>query len=327
VVDAADWPGGVAAASLVAAPLGAPILLSDGGDLPELSADALAALDPRGNADTGDAQLFAIGDAAHPPGFNAEQVEGSNPAEVAAAIARLREKLVGDPPAHIVVASSDDPEFAMPAAAWAARSGDAVLFAQRDSVPEPTLKALKRYKDVPVYLLGPDSVLTDKVRKDLEDVAGNVVRVSGDDPVTNAIEFARFADGDFGWNINDPGHGFVIASTARPADAAAAAPLSSSGTWGPLLLTDAPGALPDELEGYLLDLKPGYETDPTRALYNHIWLVGDESAIAVGVQAQIDEIAEVASIRSGSGDASVLGPPPGTPEPEAPNRKNAQKQP
>ncbi|HEX2128120.1 MAG TPA: hypothetical protein VHF58_02775, partial [Solirubrobacterales bacterium] len=86
----------------------------------------------------------------------------------------------------------------------------------------------------------------------------------------------------------------------------AAAPLSASGTWGPLLvLTDA-GALPDSLRGYLLDLKPGYETDPTRAVYNHAWVIGDTEAVSVEVQAQIDELVEVAPVRSGAG-ATTLG--------------------
>ena len=143
-----------------------------------------------------------------------------------------------------------------------------------------------------------------------------------DDPVANAVAFARYVDGTFGWNINDPGHGFVIANSSRPADAPAAAALSGSGTWGPLLLTDDAETPPADLEGYLLDMKPGYEEDPTRAVYNHVWIVGDESAISVDFQVQVDEIAEVAPIRSGSGE-SVLGPEPGTPEPEGQGRDQA----
>ena len=83
-------------------------------------------------------------------------------------------------------------------------------------------------------------------------------RVSGEDPVDNAIALARYADGGFGWNINDPGHGFVVARSDAPLDAAAAAPLSASGTWGPLLLSDDADTLPEALREYLLDVKPGY---------------------------------------------------------------------
>lgn len=315
LLDAEDWPGGIAASVLVADPVRAPILLSEDGELDELTAQALRSLAPRGSAATNDRQVFRIGDAADPPGARSLSIAGENPAALAAEVASLRDELTSGPPEHVVVASSDEPAFAMPAAGWAARSGDPVLFAQRDSVPAPTLKTLERYEDVPVYLLGPESVLSRKVESQLEKVADKVVRVGDEDPVDNAIAFARFVDGSFGWNINDPGHGFVLVNTERPIDAALASPLSASGTWGPLLVTDDAAAPPPALESYLLDLKPGYEDDPTRAVYNHVWVIGDEESVSVDFQARVDEIAEVAPIRAGGG-GSVLGPSPGAPEPE-----------
>ena len=87
-----------------------------------------------------------------------------------------------------------------------------------------------------------------------------------------------------------------LANSDRPLDAAAAASLASSGKWGPLLITDTADALPPELRSFLLDIKPGYETDPTRAVYNHIWLMGDATAIGGQVQAEVDELAELAPI-------------------------------
>jgi hypothetical protein len=107
----------------------------------------------------------------------------------------------------------------------------------------------------------------------------------------------------------------VLANADRPLDAAAAAPLSASGSWGPLLISDAAGGVPAQLRSYLLDLKPGYEDDPTRAVYNHAWLIGNTSALDVAFQAQVDELIALAPIRSGSG-APQLAPPPGLAEPE-----------
>jgi hypothetical protein len=134
------------------------------------------------------------------------------------------------------------------------------------------------------------------VVREIAKIDGNVRRVSGEDPVGNAIALARYSDGDFGWNVNDPGHGFVVARSDSPLDAAAAAPLSASGTWGPLLLTDSADRLPAALRGYLLDVKPGYTTNPTRAFYNHVWVVGDQEAIDVNQQAKIDDLAELIKI-------------------------------
>ncbi len=91
-------------------------------------------------------------------------------------------------------------------------------------------------------------------------------------------------------------------------------------TWGPLLLTDDPARVPAALRGYLLDLKPGYIDDPTRAVYNHVWLIGDQDAISVGFQAQVDDLAEVAQVRSGAGTSLAPQPGPSEQEPARPSQ-------
>ncbi len=292
-----DWQGAIAASVLMAAPVRAPILVSGPGRIPDPTSEALSALDPQGSDATGGAQAFAVGDAASPDGLaKVTPVGGNGSASTAAAIEALRDKLFGAPPAHIVIAPSAEPGFAMPAAAWAARSGDPVLFSDAGKLPAATAAALKRHPGTPVYILGPSSAISSSVFREIAKLGNPVHRVSGEDPVTNAIALARYGAGGFGWNINDPGHGFVVARSDSPLDAAAAAPLSASGTWGPLLLTDSVDTLPAALRGYLLDVKPGYTTDPTRAFYNHVWVIGDEGAIDVSQQAEIDNLAELIRI-------------------------------
>ncbi len=297
LVDGDDWQGGVAASVLMGAPLGAPLLISEGDELPEPTREALDALAPRGSAESGGAAAFAIGTAAAPEGLETKRVAGAaGPAATAAAIARLRDQLFDRPPRHLTVAPASVAAFALPAAAWAARSGDPVLFAARNGLPAATASVLRKHQDVPVYVLGPSSAISSAVVRRIATLGGQVRRVSGEDPVENAIALARYSDGGFGWNVNDPGHGFVVARSDAPLDAVVAAPLSASGTWGPLLLTDSADTLPPALRGYLLDVKPGYTTDPTRAFYNHVWVIGDEDAIDVSQQAEIDELAELARI-------------------------------
>jgi ell wall binding domain 2 (CWB2) len=292
-----DWQAALAASVLMAEPVRAPLLLGEADGLPEPTVAAFDALDPRGGPDSRGAQVFALGPVAAPSGLETRTVDAAGPAAVAAAIARLREQLDDRPPRHLVIASARRPEFAMPAAAWAARSGDPVLFTGPERLPAATAAALRRYRKARVYVLGPSSVISSDVVREIGRIgSGQVRRVSGEDPVANAIALARYADRDFGWNVNDPGHGFVLARADSPLDAAAAAPLSASGTWGPLLLTDSADTLPEALRGYLLDVKPGYTTDPTRAFYNHVWVIGDQEAIDVSQQAQIDVLAELAKI-------------------------------
>ena len=296
LVDEADWQGAVAASVLMALPLRAPLLVSSAGELPDPTAQALAALDPQGGSASDKAQVFVIGDAAKPEGMKATGVRGKDPAATAAALADLREELSGKAPAHLVLAAESEPELAAPAAAWAARSGDPVLYTATDKLPQATVKELKRHPRTPVYALGPSSAISSDVVREVAKLGNRVRRVSGEDPVENAIALARYASGDFGWNVNDPGHGFVVARSDEPLTAAIASPLSASGTWGPLLLSDDADTLPKALREYLLDIKPGYTTDPTRAFYNHVWVIGDQEAIDVNQQAEIDQLAELAKI-------------------------------
>ncbi len=295
LVNADDWQTAIAASVLMAPPLGSPVLVSEAGGMPEPTVEALDALDPQGGKDSAGAQVFAFGGAAAPADLKTTAV-GATGVAGAAAIARLRDRLFGAPPQHVVVAPAEESSFAMPAAAWAARSGDPVLFSDPGKLPTATAAALKRHPHVPVYVLGPSSAISSQVFREIAKIDDRVRRVSGEDPVANAIELARYSDGGFGWDVNDPGHGFVVARSDQPLDAPAAAALSASGTWGPLLLTDSASRLPDALRGYLLDVKPGYTTDPTRAFYNHVWVIGDEEAIDVSQQAEIDELAALAKI-------------------------------
>jgi hypothetical protein len=296
LVNEEDWAGAIAASVLMAEPVRAPLLFSQPDELPEASEEALAALDPQGDKATGGASLFAIGSVALPGGSEATRVDSGDPASTAAQIATLRDRLFGKPPTHILVASSSSPDFAMPAAAWSARSGDPVLYADAKKLPAATAQVLREHPKTPVFVLGPTAAISKHVFAEIGKLAKQVKRVAGKDPAASALALARFHAGSFGWNVNDPGHGFVLARSDSPADAAAAAPLSASGTWGPLLLTEDAGTLPDAVHNYLLDVKPGYTTDPTRAFYNRVWLIGDQDAIDLSQQAEVNELAELTKI-------------------------------
>jgi hypothetical protein len=297
LVSEEDWAGAIAASVFMAPPVRAPLLFSSSEELPEISEQALEALEPRGGKATGGASLFSVGPLAYPG--KAVPIDSGDPARTAAQIATMRDRLHGGPPDHFVIASSARPDFAIPAAAWAARSGDPILFTGAKKLPPPTAALLEENPKVPVYALGPESVISPDVFREIDKIVKRVERVAGKDPVANALAFARYDDRDFGWNVNDPGHGFVLARSGAPADAAAAVPLSAAGTWGPLLLTDNAATLPAEVRSYFLDVKPGYTTDPTRAFYNHVWVIGDQEAIDVNQQAEVNELAELAKIGGG----------------------------
>jgi putative cell wall binding repeat protein len=298
LVDARDWRIGVAAAVLAGTELRAPLLLSNGSALPSASEDALTALAPTGSKAAGGAQVIRVGDVARPAGLKAADVRGTDPFALAHAIDAFSAAARGKESDQVVIASADDPGYAMPAAAWAAKSGDPVLFVRRDAVPAETRAALVAHRKPKIYVLGPPETISERVTAALGKL-GTVTRVGSGDPVRSSVDFARFIDGTFGWGVVDPGHGIVFARADRPLDAVAAAPLSASGTYGPLIVVSNADRLDAPVDAYLLDIQPGYRKDPVRGVYNHGWIVGDDKAISVGVQARIDLLLEIRRVTRG----------------------------
>ena len=302
LVDSRDWRVAVAATVLSGDPVDAPVLFSTAGNLPAASQNALAALAPTGAKALGNAQVVRIGDVPRPAGLRTTEVTGTDPFALSRAIDAFSAAARGKQSGTVVIASADDPGYAMPAAGWAAKSGDPVLFVRRDAIPAETRAALQSHSKPRIYVLGPPETISDAVVKALGKL-GDVTRVGSGDPVRSSIDFARYTDGTFGWGVVDPGHGLVFARADRPLDAVAAAPLSAAGTYGPLVVISNADTLDAPVDDYLLDIQPGYRKDPVRGVYNHGWIVGDDKAISVGVQARIDlllEITRVAKSKTGS---------------------------
>jgi hypothetical protein len=301
LVDGHDWQSAVAASVLAGPPIGAPLLLSDGGELPTVTKDTLDRLDPTGSDLSKDAQVIRIGrEVARPEGFKTAVIPGGDAYRRAAAIDRFFSAARGRPSGDVVLYSGEGPGWGMPAAGWAARSGDAALPVKARSIPAAVAKAIAAHERPNVYLLGTERVIGKEVADQLRrrKLARSVNRIEGPTAVENAIAFARYEKGDFGWGIVVPGYNFAVASTTRPADAAAAASLATRGVFAPLLLTDRSDALPGPLEDYLLSVQPGYENDPGEAVYNRAWILGDEEAISVRQQAQIDQITELIPVQA-----------------------------
>jgi hypothetical protein len=298
LVDQDDWRGGVAAAALFADPIGAPVLLTDGKRLPAATREAIDALAPTGAKEAGDAQVIRVGDVATVKGNESTDVTGKDPYELAARVDALVSAARGKTSDHVIVTGARDAAVALPAAGWAAKTGDPVLYTQRDRLPAATRQAISRHQQPKIYVLGGTSVVSKKVEGDLRRL-GTVKRIDGGkDPVAGSIAFARYVDGSFGWGVVDPGHGLVFVDAKRPLDAVAAAPFSASGTYGPLLLHEGGAELPKRLESYLLDIQPGYRRDPVRGVYNHGWVIGDEAAMPTAVQSRIDALLEISPVEN-----------------------------
>jgi hypothetical protein len=313
LADVHEWPAALAASALASAPLGAPLLYSEGSNLPAVSSQALAALHPTGAVQAGGAQVIRIGATpAVPAGYRVTTLPASEPPVLAVEVAKLASRARGVAPRQVIVLADNAPAaLAMPAAGLSAESGAPILYVGPTSIPAATGAELASLHQPTIYVIAP-SALDSRVLAELAHL-GPVRQIgggsggAGGNPVDNAIAVARFADGAFGWGIHEPGHGLVFANLSRPLDAPAAASLSANGDFGPLLLLDGASALPAALSSYLNDIKPAYspQVPPVRGVYNHGWLIGDEQSISAVVQAEIDALLETSPSATATEEPSL----------------------
>lgn len=303
-----NWEAALAASVLMAPPIHAPLLLSGSSSLPGPTADALKLLAPTGSGSLSGAQVVLVGDVPKPSGLRAATIGGSDPYSTAAAIDRFVTAADGGRASpDVVIASSSDPAYAMPAAGWAAESGDPILFVAPNSIPKPTIQALQAHQKPKIYVLGPPSVVSNSVLKQLGRY-GTAQRISGTDPAANSVAFAVYRDppckfgqacvhvpGSFGWAIRGPGHGYTLLNASQPLTAAASAALSGSADYGPQLVVDNGSTLSKPVLNFFLNYAtPGYTQEgPTAAVYDHAWIIGDEHVLSVAAQAEVDELMQV----------------------------------
>jgi hypothetical protein len=321
VVDERNWPAALAASVMASAPIRAPLLYSDGATLPEVSLQALEAMRPTGAAALGGAQVILLGStAAAPGGYRSRTiaVPTTNGAAAAAAVERLLAAARGASPRQVIVVAADSQRAVqMPAAGLAAESGAPILLAFSTGVPRATGAVLSRLRRPSIYLLGFSRIAKSTLAALARFGPATAITQAGTlgvgpTPVGNAIAVARFTDGVFGWGVKEPGHGLVFANAGRPLDAPAAAPLSATGQYGPLLLLDRADGVPSTLASYLSNIQPAYGKAPqyqaVHGAYNHGWLIGDESAISPATQAEIDAMLEIVPAKASSEETSAVSP-------------------
>ncbi len=303
MVDERNWPAALAASTFAGSPLHAPLIFSEGQALPEASEVALKAMRPTGTGALGTSptgptqriQVIQVGATATPVGYTVRSLAGEDPAALAVTIEQTTSALRKHVPHELIVTAPEaPPAMTMPAAGLAAQTAAPILFVEHSRIPPATATELRRLRNSSIYVVGPSSVVSQKTARELRRF-GRVIRIGGLTPASNAIAVARFADGTFGWGVVEPGHGMVFANSTRPLDGPAAAPLSATGDYGPLLLLESPDEIPATLGGYLSDLQPGSPpSGPVHGVYNHGWVIGDTSAVSAKTQASLDALLEIA---------------------------------
>ena len=150
LVDKDDWQGALAGSVLAAAPARrADAASATASDLPEVTkrhprparAEGLGPLEGR-TGDPDRRQAARAQGLQHRGHRAATDPTSGRPRSTASTPPRS-----GEPSGDVVVASGERAEWAMPAAAWAARSGDRVLLTARDALAPPTTQGAARARE------------------------------------------------------------------------------------------------------------------------------------------------------------------------------------
>ncbi|MEC1261622.1 cell wall-binding repeat-containing protein [Bacillus swezeyi] len=305
LVSGQSWQTALAAADLIHHPNNGPVLFTDSENISEETQKEIKRLSPLGTSDG--TQILAIGNINEKAlqaleSYKVKQLKGKNPADLAKEIDKEYASAADEYPKSVIIGSSEDDAelYTLPAVNWIAHMPEPVLYVNKDGIPEETAEALKkRDGKANIYILGPEAAVSEKTEKALKEY-GTVKRISGNNPVTNSIAFAKFKDEstDFGWGITDPGHGLSFASTAAPELALAGAPFSHLGKHAPLLLLKN-GQADQNMYSFLAGIEPSFKNHPQDGPYNHGFILGTEDDISFQTQGILDDILEIKSSEGG----------------------------
>jgi hypothetical protein len=324
----------ITATPLIHFPDNAPVLYVTADGIPKITRDEIKRLGPVGIGRHNDVQAFVVGGAANPGvlaalgelGLKYETVTAPDTAMLANKVDELYGSIAnpdqgfpimstsatgeGSTIADVVVGSISSWQYILPATHWVSHMPTGLLWVTQDSVPQPTIDALKRRMGhAQIYVYGGPSVVSSKVVRELAQY-GMVSRITEDDsvaynnpvpntPLTTALAFSKMWDpvGMMGWNIVGPGHGFTLVRQDDWQGAVGSAILSHLGFHAPLLLTNSSKTLPTALDGYFKEVAPAFLISPADGPYNMTYIIGDYRNISWKQQTQIDHDSGMANRR------------------------------
>jgi hypothetical protein len=315
----------ITAVPLIHFPNDAPVLYVTKDGIPEVTRNEIKRLGDTGISRYHNVDAFLVGEAANPAvenqlkqmGLITHEVTADSTPELANKVDKLYGSIenpdtgvpnMGNGSENVMIGSMDGDsyQYLLPSTHWVSHMATGLQWVHKDSVPQPTIDALKRRDGMArIYVFGGPDQISSGVVKQLSEY-GTVTRITNNDivafnanpkdtPIDTALAFAKMYDpmGMVGWGITGPGHGFTLVRQDDWQAAVASAPLSHLGFHAPLLLTDSSTSLPSQLEGYYKSVAPTFLQSPAEGPYNMTYVLGSWDQIGWDQQADIDYISEM----------------------------------
>lgn len=303
-----DWRLALMSLELTHFPVDAPILFIEKDRIPEVTFKEIKRLGPEGILQDNNVKVFLVGnvDRAVPKqlekmNLKTRHFKTSDPLEFSRLVDDYRGTMRADHVDQVMILPVDKPEYAVIAATWVAHMGHAMLFVEKDSIPEETIDSLaKRPQDAFIYVLAPPDVISAEVEQKLSKY-GHVQRIPGTDPFEMAAGFAGYRDfgrnfgwwvrrtpRNFGWGISEAGHNFTLVNVETPAYAIPGAVFSHRSRHGPMLWVTKDN-VPEAIKRYLEIVRPTY-TGSQEQVFNYGIMIGSPEVISTEVQNQLNTL-------------------------------------
>jgi hypothetical protein len=262
-----DWRSAVLAAQFASSPVNAAVLPVKKDYIPTGPGDVLARIKPSGFPKAKGLETMVLGKLGSDVFLDLQDDDlkltniNKPAAELALSLVPFRGGWARKYSDSVMVVSSEARDYALPAAAWSAFSGDTIAFVTRNQVPQSTIKLLVQRKGLrlrqpTIYVVGPKSVVSDSVVSQLGKY-GPVKRIAGKDAVETSVAFARYHDREtgFGWGVRRGPATVSIVNPNRWADAIGAFTFAATGPRAPLLLAPGGSRMPKPVTDYIAGLR------------------------------------------------------------------------
>jgi len=284
------WQDAFTATSLVHFPQNAPILFTPTNYLDPNTLSQIFKLNPRG---VNGIKIFLIGGISyfveqqlHMLGLRTKRIGGINFYDTAAKVAEYLEY-----PQNIMIVSGEDYREGLCTCAYAAHSGDVVLFTEKHKLPWYTCRVIQTTKNPHVFIIGSMDTISEIVETEISNLNVEFVdRISGDTPYEVAVNFAKYKSPDdhFGWGRNyKDGHAFTFTSIRIAHDSASSSVFGHLGKHAPILSVNK-NKLPDVTRHYIESVQPIPKPEP-RPPFMHGWIIGCDNTISSKVQIEIEK--------------------------------------
>ncbi len=294
LVSSEKWQDGYTACSLIHHPRNAPILFTSENYIDQLTLNQIFKLNPAGYDGI---KIFIVGNISYYVeeqlnilGFTTKRISGNDIFKLSANIAGYLEY-----PQNIMIISGEDYREGLCACSYAAHSGSAILFTEKDLLPWYTREVIQMTNNPNVFIVGSTDTISENVESEIRKLNVKFVdRISGINPYEVAVNFARYRDPDnqFGWGrVHRNGHGFTFISICSPFDSPASAVFSHMGKHTPFLTID-PMYLPAVTMSYIESIKP-IPPEETGPPFMHGWVIGCNNIISYEAQIQIEEVLSI----------------------------------